>query len=102
MGEFRASRVVLLSLSENGRVPAVGFPFYEEADQRGALSMQRNPSPPPTCVDSPLQFQVESIGGSSLPLLLQMDQKKMNKTSTALTQERRPHTVKMHFANAGI
>jgi hypothetical protein len=62
-----AWRVVSLSLSGNGRVAAVGFPFYEQADQRGVSSVWRNPSRPPRCVDSPLQFQVESVGGSSLP-----------------------------------
>ncbi len=62
-----AWRVVSLSVSRNGRVAAVGFPFYTQADQRGVSSVWRNPSRPPNCVDSPLQFRVESVGGSSLP-----------------------------------
>jgi len=59
--------VFYLALSGNGRVAAVGNPFYRQDDQRGVSSVWRDPNRSPRCVDSPLQFQVESVGGSSVP-----------------------------------
>ena len=54
-----------LSLSRNGLVAGLGDNFY--GSWQGAASVWRSPNRNNKCANSPLQFQVETVGGSLLP-----------------------------------
>lgn len=58
-----------LSLSRNGMVAGLGNGWNFYGSWQGAASVWRSPNrnKNPKCADSPLQFQVETVGGSLLP-----------------------------------